>query len=206
MIQEEQHAGYTADFAGILANIGRFAALTPEEEQAFTALLSIKKIKKKDFLVREGELCTDEYYVNSGCLRQYFSDAKGLEHNLYFAIEDWWISDLYSRTRSAPAQCSIVALEDSELVKINQTALEAFMVKVPALERFFRISYQQSLVNQHLRNLQMLHMSGEERYAEFRKKYPALARRIPQKHVATFLGLTPEFFNLVHARVLRSKQ
>jgi autonomous glycyl radical cofactor GrcA len=88
-------------------------------------------------------------------------------------------------------------------VQIKHSELEAFMIEVPAMERFFRLSYQQSLVAQHLKNLRLLSMNGEERYIHFREKYPQLAKRIPQKHIATFLGLTPEFFNTIHARVLR---
>jgi CRP/FNR family transcriptional regulator, anaerobic regulatory protein len=80
------------------------------------------------------------------------------------------------------------------------------MEEVPRLERFFRMLYEQSLVKQHLRNLQMLHMTAEERYIHFRTHYPKLAGRIPQKHIATFLGLTPEFFNTVHAKVMRKKK
>ncbi|WP_208645689.1 Crp/Fnr family transcriptional regulator [Mucilaginibacter endophyticus] len=193
-------------YENILRNIRRFVLMPPEQEEAFCLLLSIKKIKKKEFLLREGDVCTDEYFVNKGCLREYFVDQKGTEHNLYFAIEDWWISDLYSRTQMAPTYCNIVALEDSELIQVNHLALEKFMEEVPALERFFRMSYQQSLVNQHLRNLQMLSMTAEERYIYFRERYPKVANRIPQKHIATFLGLTPEFFNTVHAKVMRSNR
>lgn len=192
-------------FEHILANIRRYASLTLAEEESFTSLLTIKRLQKKELLLRKGTICAHEYYVNSGCLRSYFTDEKGQEHNQYFAIEDWWISDLYSRTRQAPSHCDIVALEDSELVQVRNADLEAFIEKTPAMEKFFRISYQQSLVNQHLRNLQMLYMSGEERYIQFRKHYPKLAERIPQKHIATFLGLTPQFFNTIHAKVLREE-
>ncbi|SFM78795.1 cAMP-binding domain of CRP or a regulatory subunit of cAMP-dependent protein kinases [Chitinophaga sp. YR627] len=193
-------------YDNILRNISRYVLLTPAQEAAFCDLLSIETVKRKELLLREGDVCTDEYFVNKGCLRQYFVDRKGLEHNLYFAIEDWWISDLYSRTQMAPSYCNIVALEDSELVKINHQALEKFMTKVPELERFFRLSYEQSMVNQHLKNLQMLYMTAEERYSYFRERFPALANRIPQKHIATFLGLTPQFFNTIHAKVLRAKK
>ncbi|MBT1707334.1 Crp/Fnr family transcriptional regulator [Fulvivirgaceae bacterium PWU5] len=193
-------------YENILQNIRRYVSLTPQEEDAFCALLTVKKIKRRELLLREGDVCTDEYYVNSGCFREYFVDSKGFEHNLYFAIEDWWISDLYSRTQMAPSYCNIVALEDSELVQIGHLTLEKFMEEVPRLERFFRMSYEQSLVNQHLRNLQMLHMTADERYIHFRERYPKLANRIPQKHIATFLGLTPEFFNTVHAKVMRLKR
>ncbi|PWV48773.1 Crp/Fnr family transcriptional regulator [Chitinophaga sp. S165] len=193
-------------YDNILENIRRYVLMTPEQEEAFCSLLTIKKLKRKEFLLREGDVCTDEFFVNKGCLREYYVDKKGLEHNLYFAIEDWWISDLYSRTQMAPTYCNIVALENSELVKISHQALEEFMEEVPKLERFFRLSYERSLVNQHLKNLQMLYMSAEERYVHFRERFPKLADRIPQKHIATFLGLTPEFFNTVHAKVLRSKR
>lgn len=192
-------------FKHFLANIRRYTNLTPLEEDALTSLLSIKRLNKKEFLLRKGNICEHEYYVNTGCLRSYFTDEKGLEHNLYFAIEDWWVSDLYSRTRQQPTHCDIVALEDAELVQISHADLEAFIGKTPAMEKFFRISYQQSLVNQHLRNLQMLYMNGEERYIQFRKNYPQLAERIPQKHIATFLGLTPQFFNTIHVKVLREE-
>ncbi len=193
-------------YDNILQNIRRYVLMTPDQEDAFCSLLTIKKLKRKEFLLREGDVCTDEFFVNKGCLREYYVDKKGLEHNLYFAIEDWWISDLYSRTQMAPTYCNIVALENSELVKISHQALEGFMEEVPKLERFFRLSYERSLVNQHLKNLQMLYMSAEERYVHFRERFPKLADRIPQKHIATFLGLTPEFFNTVHAKVLRSKR
>lgn len=193
-------------YENILKNISRYISLSRQEEEDFCDILSIKKIKKKEFLLREGDICTDEYYVNKGCLREYFVDQKGFEHNLYFAIEDWWISDIYSRTQMAPSYCDIVALEDCELVCINHEKLENFMLKVPALERFFRLSYERSLVNMHLKNLRMLYMTAEERYIHFRERYPQLSNRIPQKHIASFLGLTPQFFNTVHAKVIRSKR
>jgi len=190
-------------FKNILQNIARYTSLTPEEEAAFCALLSIRKVKRKDFICRQGNICNYEFYVNKGCFRTFYTDRKDLEHNLYFAVEDWWISDLYSRTCQEPSKVDIVAMEDSEVVQITQTDLEAFMARTPAMEKFFRLSYQHSLVQQHLKNLSMLHMSGEERYIQFREKYPDLVKRIPQKHIATFLGMTPEFFNTVHAKVLR---
>ncbi|MVM33813.1 cyclic nucleotide-binding domain-containing protein [Spirosoma sp. HMF4905] len=189
----------------LLENIRRYTSLTADEEEQFCAMFSIKSLKRKEALLPAGSICHHEYYVNSGCLRTYFLDSGGIEHNLYFATEDWWISDLYSRTHSAPSFVNIVAVEDSELYQFSHIDLEEFMRKTPALERFFRLSYQQSLVSQHLRSLQLLSMSGEERYIHFREQYPHLINRIPQKHIATFIGLTPQFFNTIHAKVLRTE-
>ena len=80
----------------ILKNISRFITLTPEEEQYFTSLLKIKKLKKKQYLLQEGEINRYDYFVNKGCLRTYTIDEKGLEHIVQFSIEDWWVGDMYS--------------------------------------------------------------------------------------------------------------
>lgn len=192
-------------FDRFLSTIRRHTQITEQEEVKLCSLLTIKNLKRKECLVRAGEDARHEYFVNEGCLRTYYLDQKGLEHNIYFAVEGYWVSDIYSRTYNAPALCNIVALEDCELVHISITALECFLKEVPALERFFRISYQNSLANLHLKQMQLLSMSGAERYTYFRTKYPELDRRIPQKHIASYLGFTPEFFNTVRTKVLRDK-
>jgi CRP-like cAMP-binding protein len=115
------------------------------------------------------------------------------------------VSDIYSRTFQAPALCNIVAMEECELVHISNIALEDFLREVPALERFFRISYQNSLATIHLKQIQLLSMNGIERYKYFRSRYPELDMRIPQKHIASYLGFTPEFFNTIRAKTLREE-
>jgi len=188
----------------ILKNIDRQVKLSPDEADDLCSLLSVRKIKKKEFLLREGDICLYEYFVNQGCFRAYYLDLTGMEHNFYFAVEDWWISDIHSRVYATPSFCNIVALEDAELLQISQVRLEEFLQRAPNMERFFRIAYQFSLANIQLKFLRMFHMSAEERYRYFRDKYPQLDQRIPQKHIASFLGLTPEFFNTVRSKVLRA--
>lgn len=193
------------NFEPFLTTIRRHVKLTDAEEKKLCALLTIKTLKRKDFLVRSGEDARHEYFVNKGCLRTYYLDQKGMEHNTYFAIEGYWVSDIYSRTFNAPALCNIIALEDCELVHISNVSLESLLKEVPALERFFRISYQNSLATIHFKQIQLLSMSGTERYHYFRKKYPELDRRVPQKHIASYLGFTPEFFNTIRAKVIRDR-
>jgi CRP-like cAMP-binding protein len=193
------------NFENFLATIRKHAKLTDSEEKQLCSLLTMKNLKRKEFLVRSGDDAKHEYFVNKGCLRTYYLDYKGMEHNTYFAIEGYWVSDIYSRTFNAPALCNIIALEDCELVHISNTSLESFLKEVPALERFFRISYQNSLATIHLKQIHLLSMSACERYNYFRTKYPLLDIRIPQKHIASYLGFTPEFFNTVRAKVIREK-
>lgn len=192
------------DFDYFLETIKKHVQLTEEQELKLCSLLSVKYLKRKEFLIQYGGDARHEYFVNKGCLRAYYLDGKGLEHNTYFAVEGYWVSDIYSRTFAVPAICNIVALEDCELIHISNTALESFLEEVPALERFFRISYQKSLANHHLKIIQLLTLNGFERYMYFRKNYPGLDQRVPQKHIASYLGFTPEYFNSVRAKVIRS--
>ena len=190
-------------FDPILKNIERYVTLSEEEKDAFCSLLSVRRIKKRQFLVQEGEICLTESYINKGCFRNYITDRNSLEHNYYLAIEDWWVSDIYSRTFKVPSFCNIVALEDSELVQISQTNLDLIVATNPKIESFFRMIYQKSMAIHQHQLMQQLHMSAEERYKLFREKHPKFEQRIPQKHIATYLGMTPEFFNVIRSKIIK---
>jgi CRP-like cAMP-binding protein len=192
-------------YDNVLKNISRYVKLTKEEEDEFCSLLAIRQIKKKQFLVHEGQISSYESYVNKGCFRTYIIDRNGAEHNFYFAMEDWWTSDIYSRTFNTPAFCNIVAVEDSEILQITQHQLEGLMVRLPKIEHFFRTIYQRSMAIHQYRLMQQLNMTSEERYRQFREKYPEFDRRIPQKHIASFLGMTPEFLSNIRSKVIKSE-
>ena len=191
-------------YDNVLKNMSRYVILTKEEEDEFCSLLATRQIKKKQFLVHEGQISSYESYVNEGCFRTYIIDRNGTEHNFYFAMEDWWTSDIYSRTFNTPAFCNIVAIEDSEVLQIAQHQLEALMVRLPKIEHFFRTIYQRSMAIHQYRLMQQLNMTSEERYRQFREKYPEFDRRIPQKHIASYLGMTPEFFSNIRSKVIKT--
>jgi CRP-like cAMP-binding protein len=160
--------------------------------------------QKKQFLVHEGQISSYESYINKGCFRTYIVDRSGAEHNYYFAMEDWWTSDIYSRTFNTPAFCNIIAIEDSEVLQITQQQLEGLMIRSPKIEHFFRTIYQRSMAIHQYRLMQQLNMTSEERYRQFRERYPEFDRRIPQKHIASFLGMTPEFFSMIRSKVIKA--
>jgi len=96
-------------------HINRRVPLTDEEFNICTKFFISKKLKKHQFLLNEGDVCRYLGFVNSGCLREYSIDSKGIEHIIQFAIEDWWISDLHSFLSGMPATYNIDALQDSDL-------------------------------------------------------------------------------------------
>ncbi|PST82568.1 Crp/Fnr family transcriptional regulator [Pedobacter yulinensis] len=191
-------------FDGILKNIARHADLTAGEQDLFCSVLQVKNLKKKELLFKPGKICQQEAYINKGCLRTFFCDKNGAQNTFYFGIEDWWISDLLSRTFKVPSQYHVEAIEDAQVFLINDEDLENLMMRIPKLEHFYRKLFQYSVATFEQRLLEAHQLSAEERYRKFRDKYPEFDRRIPQKHIASYLGMTPEFFNTIRSKVLKA--
>jgi len=185
----------------ILKNISRFITLTPEEEQYFTSILKIKKLKKKQYLLQEGDITRHEYFVNKGCLRTYAIDEKGQEHIIQFAIEDWWTADLGSFISQSPADLNVQCLEDSELIQISYNDLQQLYIEIPKLERFFRIIIQNAFVAAQKRIINNLSLPAMERYIRFRDQYPKIEQRVPQYMIASYLGITKEFLSKIRAQL-----
>ena len=190
----------------ILKNISRFITLTPEEEQYFTALLKVKKLKKKQYLLQEGDVARYDYFVNKGCLRTYTIDEKGQEHVVQFSIEDWWTGDMYSFLTQKPARYTIDALEDAELLCLERSALEQLYIKVPKFERFFRLLLQNAFVALQERIIANLSQPADERYCTFITKYPDMEKRLPLKQIASYLGITPESLSRIRSNYIKNNK
>lgn len=130
--------------------------------------------------------------MNTGCLREYKIDNKGVEHILQFAIEGWWVSDLNSFLSGLPTTYNIDALQDSEVLLIGKTAREELLVSCPKMERFFRLLIEANQVATNQRISDSLSASAEERYLKFIKTYPRLFEQVPQNQIASYLGITPQ--------------
>ena len=166
--------------------------LTDEEFNICTKFFISKKLKKHQFLSNEGDVCKYVGFINSGCLREYSIDNKGVEHIIQFAIEDWWVSDLHSFLSGLPATFNIDALHDSEVLLIEKSAREELLNSCPKMERFFRLLIESNHVATQQRIADSLSTSAEERYLKFIKTYPKLFEQVPQNHIASYLGITPQ--------------
>jgi CRP-like cAMP-binding protein len=184
----------------ILSNFKMHIALTVAEAEHILSKLEHKIIKKNEVLLNSGEVCRNIYFVNKGCLRTYNTDAKGEQYNNLFCPENWWCVDITSFSGQSPSFYSIDALEDSELFYLSYLSLEQLYADVPKLERFFRILTQNGYNLQQRRLTSNLSKTAEERYELFQKQYPKLEQRIAQKHIASFLGITPVFLSMIRRR------
>jgi len=185
----------------ILKNISQHIQLDDRESDYFLSLLQPRTIKRKEYLLRANEVCKYESFITKGCLRTYTIDDTGLEHNVMFAVEDWWTGDLFSFLTQTPGNFIIDALEDTDLLQISKGDLEKLYENVPKFERFFRIILQNAFIAQQQRINQSLSFTAEERYLHFIQKYPRLEQRLPQKQVAAYLGITPEFLSMIRKKI-----
>ena len=189
--------------AQILENIGKHITLTPEEQALFLSKTEVRQYKAKTILLHAGETSTYSYFVNSGLLRSFTINDNIVEHVMSFACEGWWIGDMYSLISQKPGNLFIEVLEDAEVVLLSKANQDQLYHEIPKLERFFRILIENSLVAYQERLMDNLSLSAEERFDKFCKKYPTLIQQVPQKQIASFIGVTPEFFSKMKSRLLR---
>jgi CRP-like cAMP-binding protein len=181
----------------ILKNISKHIQLTAAEEKHFVALLKTKKVRRKQFLLRENEICLSSTFVVNGCLRGYTIDQNGFEHILQFAPPDWWIADMFSLITQKPGNLNIDAIQDSEILVLSRKDQEKLFAGIPKFERFFRILTEKSLVANRQRVLDTMSLTALQRYGTFCQHYPTLIDDLPQKLIAAYIGVTPEFLSKV---------
>lgn len=187
----------------IIQNISKHVSLTPEEQALFLSKTDTKTVKVKTILLSAREISKETYFVNSGILRSFYINDNIIEHVLHFACEGWWIGDMYSYISEKPGNLFIEVLEEAEIVILSKENQQELYQEIPKLERFFRILAENSLVAHQERLMDNLSLTAEERFEKFCSKYPTLIQSIPQKHIASFIGVTPEFFSKMKARMLK---
>lgn len=183
----------------LLDHINSITPLTAEEEQVISELVKEKTIQRKQFLHRSGELANYSAFVVEGCLRSYLVDRNGLEHILQFAPEKWWISDMYSFVKHQPSELNVDALLETKVLILSRECQLSIFDRVPKLERYFRILTENALAASNLRTIDYLSLPAKVRYEKFCSLYPSLINSIPQKFVASYIGITPEFLSKLRA-------
>lgn len=168
-----------------------------------SSFYTLKKVNKNEYLLHEGEICTDTFFVEKGLLRMYSLDRNGKEHIIQFAPENWLISDRSSLNFNQKSKFYIEAVEDSEVFILSNDFFTNLVDEFPQTAE-----HNDLLLQKHIRNLQnrvnsLLADTAEERYMSFIKMYPDILLRVPQWMVASYLGITPESLSRVRKELAR---
>lgn len=189
--------------APLLAYFSKLIPLNNEEKELVNKTFHSRFYRKRQYVLQEGDVCTQFYFVVRGCLRMYKIDEKGSIHVLQFAAENYWINDLGSFHGVKPSSLNIDALEDTVVLQISRDDLISLYIQAPKFDRIFRVLLENSFIRLQERLLQNISSTAEERYQSFLEVYPQIINRLSQVQIAAFLGITPEF--LSRLRNKRSK-
>lgn len=188
-------------FDTLLSHIQNKVDITEEQKTELQSFFTLKKLRKKQYLLQEGDVCKYLSFVSKGLLKSYIFDEKGSEHINMFAFEGWWISDFNSFINQEKAVLNIDAIEETELLMITREDYENLMLKIPVMDRYFRILYQNSLVTKDYRLIVSNSFTAEEKYTQFAQKNPEVIQRIPHNLIASYLGLAPETVSRIRKKI-----
>jgi len=189
----------------LIDSIEKVLTLTADEKVLLKGSFQTATAKKKDILLKEAEITKYSYFVEDGLLRMYATDNNGFDHNIQFAMNGWWMSDMLSLLNQTPASFNIEAIEDSRLLTISQPAKETLLQSIPGLNIYFRKLSENALAAYQQRFAINLSLPAQERYGKFCERYPMLIQRLPQKHIASYIGVTPEFLSKMLNRPFNQK-
>jgi CRP-like cAMP-binding protein len=187
----------------LLAYFDQLIPLNDEEKKLVTEKFHSRLYRKRQYVLQEGDTCTQLYFVVRGCLRMYKIDEQGNTHIIQFAAENYWINDLGSFYEEKPSTLNIDAIEDTVVLQIGRKDLVDLYLQAPKFDRIFRVLVENGYIRLQERLLQNISSTAEGRYNSFLEVYPQLSNRLSQVQIAAFLGVTPEFLSRLRNR--RSK-
>lgn len=171
--------------------------LNAKEKEEVSLLFSERKIKRRGFILQDGDICRHFTFIVSGCFKMYAADADGKEHNLEFAAENSWITNLSSFYAEQPGGVYIEAIEPSVILQIKRADLIYLYSSYTKFNSSFRIIIERKYIELQNRVLQNISATADERYLYFLQQYPELVNRLPSTQIASYLGITAEFLSKI---------
>ncbi len=181
-----------SSFDPLRAYLEARAPFTATELHFLEGLFIPKTLRPREFLQRAGEPVRYAAFVSTGCLRSYVVDSNGGEVILEFALPNWWLGDHTFLTGGATCECFIDAVRHSDLLLFDRASHQKMIEHSPVFAAMYRVAFQKYAAAKDRRIIGALSMTAEDRYLEFLKKSPDIARQVPQRMMASYLGISPE--------------
>lgn len=188
----------------LIEHLNSYLPLTEEETAELEKRVKPKTVKRRQFILSAGDVCKHYNFIVEGCFNMHKVDENAKEHNMHFAIENQWITDIGSFHSEQPSQLYIEAIEPSKILQISKQDLIYFYEQSIKFNRIFRVIVENEFVLLQNRLLQTISTPAERRYLEFIELYPNLFNRISNVQVASYLGITPEFLSNIRKKLSQS--
>lgn len=185
----------------LIKNVSKHIRLKHEEVAIFESFWSERTLEKGEYLLRNGDVCRYDNYVVSGALKAFYINSEtGNEEILFFAINDWWASDVESFSKQKPSIYTIQAIEKTHILQISYHSFQKLLLELPCLERYFRIILESYLGALQKRIIYNNVYDAERRYDDFLHTYPTIAAKVPQYLIASYLGVSAEFISRIRKK------
>lgn len=181
-------------------HIEAIVPLSDEEFEHIAPFFTLKKVKKHQYLIQEGEQVNFEYLILSGIFRVFYLDQEGKEYIVQFAGENWWMADYQAYFNGTKATLHITCMADAEVLCLTLDGREKLAAALHKMEHFFRVKLTNGYVAQQRRIISLLSGNPQQRYEEFGQLYPHLMQQIPKKYIAEYLGVSRETLSRLYSK------
>lgn len=180
--------------------LNRYAHFTDDDIALIFEYLEPVTFSKKQFLLKQNEICNARFFILKGLIRSFHIDEKGVENINLFAIENWWVTNLDSFVNQTPSHNALQAIEDTSVLVVSREALDILYTKIPQLERVFRIIAEKLSIALQRKDEIFMKTSSKDRYYNLIHAIPNFAQRVPQYMIASYLDITPEYLSEIRKK------
>ena len=191
---------YNSMLQQLYQQINKIIELTKEEFDLVKSHFFEKKFKRKETILRKGEVCKHVYFILDGCIRYYYN-VEGEEHTGQFFFENGWYTDFDSYLTGQPSQQNIDALEATKLLMISKVSMELIYQKIPVFEKFGKIMAENAFLGLKNRTKMLTNLNAEERYISLINERPKVIERIPQHYIASYIGIKPQSLSRIRKKI-----
>lgn len=189
-----------ANMTEITDQLFRNTNLNTEEISRLLEVFEEKSFKKKDLLIKRGDVADHVFLIKKGCVRLFLLDYNGKEHSILFGTEGYWMGDLESFSEGAAATYNYQALEPTEVLLIRKSSWDKLLEQEPSFVKYTRELSRKALITQQRRIVEIFTLSAEQRYENLINSRPDIITRVPQKYIASYIGITPEFLSTIRSK------
>lgn len=188
----------------LIATIRNLIQISQDEEFILADLFRPMNLKSGEYFLEEGQLCRYVGFIESGLVRYHMND-NGVQKTLYFNKEGEFVSNYQSFLPREPSNTSIQAIEDTTLQVISYDNLQKLYAAIRQGEKFGRLAIESVFLTSMQQLKSFYKDSPAERYQQFLRSYPSLAERIPQYHIASYVGIKPQSLSRIRKRLVTPK-